>query len=385
MKTKVSLVVSDLSGGGAIRAFLLGQVLNKLNYQVEVVGLLFGKELYAIPPANTSIISIDGKKYPEFFLTAQKVLNKLDGDIIYAVKPKPTSFGLSLIKKFSSSRPLILDMDDWELSWYGGDDWKYRPNPKQLYRDIFKKDGALRFPDHPFYLKWMESLVNRANAITIDTQFLQERFGGVYVPNGKDTTMFDPHKYDSDESRKRYGLSEYRVLMFPGAPRPHKGVEDVLIALDQLNQPDLRLVIVGGSPYDDYDDRLIQKWGHWIIKLPKCPVETMPDVVAAAHIVVVPQRDNLTARAQFPLKLTDGMAMAKPVLSTQVGDIPEILGNTGYLVEPAKPEQIAEQINLIFQDLDLANERGKKSRERCIEKYSIEAMASTLELLIAQL
>ncbi len=385
MKTKVSLVVSDLSGGGAIRAFLLGQVLNKLNYQVEVVGLLFGKELYAIPPANTSIVSIDGKKYPEFFIAAQKVLNKLDGDIIYAVKPKPTSFGLSLIKKFSSSRPLILDMDDWELSWYGGDDWKYRPSPKQLYRDIFKKDGALRFPDHPFYLKWMESLVNRANAITIDTQFLQERFGGVYVPNGKDTAMFDPHKYDSDESRKRYGLSEYRVLMFPGAPRPHKGVEDVLIALDQLNQPDLRLVIVGGSPYDDYDDRLIQKWGHWIIKLPKCPVETMPDVVAAAHVVVVPQRDNLTARAQFPLKLTDGMAMAKPILSTRVGDIPEILGNTGYLVEPAKPEQIAEQINLIFQDLDLANERGKKSRERCVEKYSVEAMASTLELLIAQL
>ncbi|WGV27334.1 glycosyltransferase family 4 protein [Halotia branconii] len=385
MKTKVSLVVSDLSGGGAIRAFLLGQVLNKLNYQVEIVGLLFGKELYAIPPANISVISINGKKYPEFFLAAQKVLNKLDGDIIYAVKPKPTSFGLSLIKKFGSSRPVILDMDDWELSWYGGDDWKYRPNLKQLYRDLFKKDGALRFPDHPLYLKWMESLVNRANAITIDTQFLQERFGGVYVPNGKDTAMFDPHKYDADESRKRYGLSDYRVLMFPGAPRPHKGVEDVLIALDQLNQPDLRLVIVGGSPYDNYDDRLIQKWGHWIIKLPKCPVETMPDVVAAAHIVVVPQRDNLTARAQFPLKLTDGMAMAKPVLSTRVGDIPEILGDTGYLVEPVAPEQIAEQINLIFKNLDLANERGQKARERCLEKYSVEAMASTLELLISQL
>jgi glycosyltransferase involved in cell wall biosynthesis len=385
MKTKVSLVVSDLSGGGAIRAFLLGQVLNKLNYQVEIVGLLFGQELYVIPPANTSVVSIEGKKYPEFFLAAQKVLKKLDGDIIYAVKPKPTSFGLSLIKKFSSSRPLILDMDDWELSWYGGDKWQYRPSLKQLYRDIFKKDGALRFPDHPLYLKWMESLVNRANAITIDTQFLQERFGGVYVPNGKDTAMFDPHKYDPDESRKRYGLSEYRVLMFPGAPRPHKGVEDVLIALDQLNEPDLRLVIVGGSPYDDYDDRLIQKWGHWIIKLPKCPVETMPNVVAAAHVLVVPQRDNLTARAQFPLKLTDGMAMAKPVLSTRVGDIPEILGETGYLVEPADPEQIAKQINLIFQDLDLANERGKKARERCIEKYSVEAMASTLQLLIAQL
>jgi glycosyltransferase involved in cell wall biosynthesis len=111
----------------------------------------------------------------------------------------------------------------------------------------------------------------------------------------------------------------------------------------------------------------------------------MPDVLAAAHIVVVPQRDTLTARAQFPLKLTDGMSMAKPVLSTRVGDIPEILGETGYLVEPACPEKIAEQIQLIFQDLDLANQRGIKAREKCIEKYSIEAMASTLKSVISQL
>ncbi|MHC5724655.1 MAG: glycosyltransferase family 4 protein, partial [Nostoc sp.] len=330
MKGKVSLVVSDLSGGGSVRAFLLAQVLKKIDYEVEIVGFLFGQELYAIPPRDIPVVAIDGKNYPEFFTSAKKLWQKLDGDIIYAVKPKPTSFGVSLLHKLASRRPLLLDMDDWELSWHGGFEWKYRPSLKQFARDIFKKNGALRFPDHPLYLQWMESLVSRADGITIDTQFLQDRFGGVYLPNGKDTTMFDPEKYNPEVSRERYGLTNYRVLMFPGAPRPHKGVEDVLIALDQLNQQDLKLVIVGGSPYDDYDQQLIEKWGRWIIKLPKCPVEVMPDVVAAAHVVVGPQRDSIIARAQFPLKLTDGMAMAKPVLSTRVGDIPEILAETGY-------------------------------------------------------
>jgi glycosyltransferase involved in cell wall biosynthesis len=384
-KLKVSLVVSDLSGGGSVRAFLLAQVLKSLNYQVEVVGFIYGKELYAIPPAGIPVVSVPGTNYPTFLGSVRQLLNKLDGDIIYAVKPKATSFGVSLLKKLSSRRPLLLDMDDWELSWHGGFDWKYQPSPKQLYRDIFKKNGALKFPDHPLYLQWMESLTSRANAITIDTQFLQDRFGGVYVPNGKDTAMFDPNKYNPEASRERYGLAQYRVLMFPGAPRPHKGVEDVLMALDKLNEPNLRLVIVGGSPYDDYDDQLIKKWGRWIIKLPKSPVEVMPEIVAAAHVVVVPQRDTLTARAQFPLKLSDGMAMAKPVLSTRVGDIPEILNETGYLVDPNSPEQIAEQIQLIFQDLESANERGQKARERCVEKYSIESMASTLESVIARL
>ncbi len=385
MKGKVSLVVSDLSGGGSVRAFLLAQVLKKISYDVEVVGFLFGQELYASPPAGIPVVSISGKNYPEFLTSAQQLLQKLDGDIIYAVKPKPTSFGISLLKKFTSSRPLLLDMDDWELSWYGGFEWKYSPGIKQLYRDIFKKNGALKFPDHPLYIQWMESLVNRANGVTIDTEFLKDRFGGAYLPNGKDTAMFNPDKYNAEISRKLYGLENYRVLMFPGAPRPHKGVEDVLMALDILNQEDLRLVIVGGNPYDDYDHQLIQKWGRWIIKLPKCSVETMPEIVAAAHVVVVPQRDTIIARAQFPLKLTDGMAMAKPILSTKVGDIPHILDETGYLVDPSCPEQIAAQIQLIFADLEQAEERGRKARERCVEKYSLKTMSSTLTEVISRL
>ncbi|BAY26887.1 group 1 glycosyl transferase [Calothrix sp. NIES-2100] len=378
IKGKVSLVVSDFAGGGTVRAFLLAQILQKIDYEVEVVGFLFGKEIYATPPSGIPINYVIGKNYPEFLLSAKKLLQKLDGDIIYAVKPKPSSFGVSLVHKLSQHRPLFLDMDDWELSWHGGFEWKYNPSLKQLYRDIFKQNGALKFPDHPLYLQWIERLVPKADVVTIDTNFLQKRFGGVYIPNGKDTAMFDPHKYNPEASRERYGLSKYRVLMFPGAPRPHKGVEDVLLALDLLNEQDLRLVIVGGSPYDDYDDQLIQKWGRWIIKLPKCPVEQMPEVVAAAHIVVVPQRDTLIAQAQFPLKLTDGMAMAKPILSTRVGDIPEILDDTGYLVDPGCPEQIAEQIQLIFEDLAAANERGIKARERCVKKYSLLTMSSTI-------
>ncbi|MGB8688674.1 MAG: glycosyltransferase family 4 protein [Microcoleus sp.] len=380
---KVSLVVSDLSGAGAIRAFLLAQALIKLNCEVEVIGFQFGKELYAIPPRDIPVYAIPGKNYPGFLMSAQKVWKKIDGDIIYAVKPKPTSFGLSLLKKLETRRPVILDIDDWELSWFGGDEWKYHPSFKQLYRDIFPKNGQLRQPDHPLYVKWMESLVNRANAVTVHTEFLKQRFGGVYLPNGKDTEMFDPAKYNSELSRQRYGLSGYRILMFPGAPRPHKGVEDVLMALEQLNEPDLKLAIVGGSPYDDYDDRLMQQWGRWIIKLPRFPVETMPEVVAAAHIVVVPQRDTLTALAQFPLKLTDGMAMAKPVLSTRVGDIPAILGGTGYLVDPNSPAQISQKIQWIFQNLTAANFQGMKARERCVEKYSIQTMAPILSDIIA--
>ncbi len=383
---KVSLVVSDLSGGGAIRAFLLGQVLRKLNYDVEVVGFQFGQELYGIPPQGIPVVSVPGQKYPRFVQSIQTLLPKIDGDIIYAVKPKPSSFGVSLLKKRLTGRPLLLDMDDWELSWHGGDEWRYQPGSlKQLYRDLFKSDGQLRYPDHPLYVKWTEPWVSLADEITIDTEFLKQRFGGVYLPNGKDTELFDPSRFDPDVSRQRYGLQGYKILMFPGAPRPHKGVEDVLMALDLLNQEDYRLVIVGGSPYDDYDDQLKQQWGRWIIQLPRSSVEAMPGIVAAAHVVVVPQRDTLTAKAQFPLKLTDGMAMAKPVLSTRVGDIPEILGEAGYIVDPDSPEQIAQTLVSIFDHFEVAQAKGLQARQSCVANYSVETMAGILEEVIRKL
>jgi glycosyltransferase involved in cell wall biosynthesis len=387
----ISIVVGDLSTrgagrwGGAVRPFLLAQALQKLGCRVKLVGFCGGEAAIA-STSELPVVAIQGGSYPGFMRSVQQLLPHIDGDLIYAYKPKPSSFGVALLKQWRLppagqkplSRPVILDIDDWELSWHGGDDWHYRPTVKQLARDVLKSDGALRNPDHPLYLKWVEQQIQRADAVTVHTQFLQHRFGGTYVPNGKDINLFNPAGYDPIALKQKYGLTDYRVLMFPGAPRPYKGVEDVLIALDRLNQPDVRLVIVGGSPYDDYDRQLGEQWGRWMIQLPKIPHSQMPEVIAVADVIVVPQRDTPAAQAQFPLKLTDGMAMAKPILATRVGDIPNILGETGYLVDPEAPEQLAQQIQWILSHPEAAALRGQQARSRCVEQCSIETMSTNL-------
>lgn len=380
---KISILVSDLSSSGAgrwsgaVRPFLLAKALKQAGYTAEIVG--FSDEpdtTLASPDFAIKVIPLGSGIH--LWQSAQAMLRALSGDLIYAYKLKPGSFGLALLHRQCHHKPVFLDIDDWEMSWHGGDNWQYRPSVRQLLRDTLKPGGALRNPEHPLYLNWAESWVHHADHITTHNQFLQSRFGGTYLPNGKDTQLFDPLRYDAEACRAALGLAGYRVLMFPGAPRPYKGVEDVLMALDMLDQPDLRLVIVGGSPYDDYDQYLHQHWGRWLIQLPKAQYEEMPKHVAAAHIVVVPQRDEPAAKAQFPLKLTDGMAMAKPVLATRVGDLPNILGDTGYLVEPGEGGAIADQINTIFANPAAADCKGKKARERCKKHFSIEAMAEIL-------
>ena len=387
---KVSILVSDLSTkgvgrwGGGVRTFLLAQALERLGYRIQLVGSVFG-ELGALPSqADWEVVTVPGRSYPGFVRSIAQLWPQITGDIIYAQKLKPTSYGIGLLKAAIGRRPLVLDIDDWELSWHGGDAYRYRPRPRQLLRDLLGRQGALRQPDHPVYLQAIERWVDRATAITTNTLALQKRFGGLWIPSGKDTALFDPNRFDPVAERDRQGWHDYKILMFPGAPRPYKGVEDLLVALDLLDDPQIRLAIIGGSPYDDYDRQLQARWGRWLMYLPKQLPSEMPAIVAAAHAIIVPQRDTPETRAQFPLKLTDGMAMAKPVIATRVGDIPQLLDRAGFLVDSSQPQQLAAAIREVLDNPDRAEAIGRLARQRCVERYSLEAMAAGLAPLFEQ-
>ncbi len=212
--TKVSVLAPDLSGGGGTRVYLIAKVLQKLGYDVTVYGFLFGDEIYPQPPEYLPVSYLEGCDFPQMISSGLNLLKAIDGDILYAIKPRPTSFGMGVIKTLINKKPLLLDIDDWEMSWFGGDDWQYKPSLKQLARDLLKSDGSLRNPQYPLYLQWSEKLISQANAITVNNKFLEYRYGGTYLPNAKDTELFNPDKFNADECRAKYGLSDYKVLMF---------------------------------------------------------------------------------------------------------------------------------------------------------------------------
>ncbi len=384
---KVCVLSHDLAGGGGhIRAYLLGEALARLGCHVRIIGfLVFGDRVFAQPPEGLELVSFPGRNYPQFLIPAAQALSRLDADVVYAVKARSSTFGLALVNRLLRRVPVILDIDDWDMALAGGVQRRYRPRPKQFIKDLLWTKYGLRYPHHLVYIRQLEKLIPLADQITVNNRFLESRFGGTYVPSGKDTALFDPARFEADECRAKLGLSAYRVLMFPGSPRPQKGLEDLLAALELINEPDIRLVIVGGGKYDDYDSELARRWGRWIINLPPVAVSSMPEIVAAAHVVVVPSSDTEISRAQFPLKLTDGMSMAKPVLATTVGDIPEILADCGYLVPPGSPERLGQAIKHILSDPAEAAATGARARERCLKYYTIEAMSQALSGVLGKL
>lgn len=97
-----------------------------------------------------------------------------------------------------------------------------------------------------------------------------------------------------------------------------------------------------------------------------------------ADVVVIQQRENLATIGQTPAKVFNAMAMVKPIIPTEVSALPDILKGCGWTVEPENPEQLAEKIQYVLNDPEEAEKIGNKSKKKCTEKYSWDAMGKVL-------
>jgi glycosyltransferase involved in cell wall biosynthesis len=374
MERSVSVLVPSLCRGGMTRAYTIAGALAHAGVGVEIVGSLpRGASIYPEPAPGTTIHRV--AEFP-FTGRAMATSRAATGGILYAIKPRATSFGIALLCR--RGRPVVVDIDDFEAGFASE-----RRSRGSFVGRVHKTLRRARNLDHPGYTRWMERWLARADAITANTRFLAERYGATYLPSARDTAQFDPARFDADQCRRDLGLADFRVVMFPGTPRAHKGVEDAAAALDRLGWSDARLVLVGGREAgDDVADDLVRRYPKWVVRLGKFGVADMPRVVAAAHVVIVPQRDTAVARAQFPMKLTDAMAMAKPIVATRVGDIPEALDGAAWLVPPSSPDAIAGALAEIFADPGEAARRGHLARQCCEERFSFSAAGRILADLI---
>lgn len=99
------------------------------------------------------------------------------------------------------------------------------------------------------------------------------------------------------------------------------------------------------------------------------PHSLMPAYLADADIAVLPSL--IEATSLFAL---EAMAMAKPVVATNVGGLPEILGNAALLVEPMNERELGGAIIQLLRDKEGRDEMGKNGR-RLAEKHSWKTIA----------
>ncbi len=90
---------------------------------------------------------------------------------------------------------------------------------------------------------------------------------------------------------------------------------------------------------------------------------------AAADVVALP-----TFADSFPLAVIEAMALGKPVIASNVGGIPEQLGDTGVLIEPGDAEALATAIIDLYDDPVRRAELGRAAAARAEVLWDVRRM-----------
>ncbi len=61
-----------------------------------------------------------------------------------------------------------------------------------------------------------------------------------------------------------------------------------------------------------------------------------------------------------------------------MSDMPEILKDCGFVVEPDNPAELMKKIEFVLNYPEEAKEIGRKAREKCIQDYSIRVIRERL-------
>ena len=243
---------------------------------------------------------------------------RIEGDVLLVSKPRLPSLELAILAKIGKNRPIVLDIDDHELSFV--------QNRLPLSLEELKVRSAALDVDVPYGTAWTrysESLIPYVDRITVSNEELRKKYGGLVLPHIRDEHDFNPALYPRDAIRRELGFApEDKVVLFAGTPRMHKGLSQLLAALRELDQPTYKLLVVG-SPSDRTVGNLLRRVDPGRVTLVShVAFCDLPGYLCAADLVTLLQDEGAPASAfQMPAKFTDALAMGVPVLASNVSPL----------------------------------------------------------------
>jgi glycosyltransferase involved in cell wall biosynthesis len=384
---KITLLTFDLSSNSLGRVYILLKALED-KYDIEVVGFMSGKNIWE-PLRNEKSISYKFIRFNRGRVSVMKIkelYNKVDGDVIYLAKPIFHSFAIALFQKIFRKKPLIIDIDDWQFGFFLD---SYKRNYKKLTsKIIFILKEPLRFFKNPnesfLWFIIIERMTRFADQVTVANNLLKRKFGGIVVCHGRDAAMLDPTKFNRRVLTQKYGLNgKGKIVMFFGTIRRHKGLDVLIKGVNMIKNIKIILVIAGVDHKKRYCKDLIsygkKELGEKLKIFGMQTFEKVPEFISIADVIVIPQQYSYSSIYQTPAKLFDAMAMAKPIIATNVSDLPEILKGCGWIIETENPQQLADSVMYILNHKEKAEKVGLKAREKFLKEYSFHIMERKLK------
>ena len=194
------------------------------------------------------------------------------------------------------------------------------------------------------------------------------------------TELPEPVPEESIRSLKtELGLNvDDQIIGQVGRLHEQKGPDHLLTSFKTLHEkfPRLHLLMVGHGELaeqlrDQADSLGINDRVHWL-GLRK----DVPRVMSALDVLVLSSRYEGT-----PLTLVEAMALSRPIVSTTVGGIPDLLdhGECGVLVPPETPDAFAEAVASLLEDPERRKQLGDAAKNKVMTTYDHDILAGVLE------
>ncbi len=200
------------------------------------------------------------------------------------------------------------------------------------------------------------------------------------APDGVDLADFDNLPDNQNELRLELKLPlDKKIILYSGHLYDWKGALIFAESAKFFSENSLA-VFLGGT--DDDIKSFKTKYGNYgnILILGRVEKSQVAKYLKAADILVLPNSAKLEISARYtsPLKLFEYMASGKPIVSSNLPAIREILSeNSALLVEPDSAKDLADGIFKLLSD-DIISHHLSKQALLGVQKYSWEKRADNI-------
>jgi glycosyltransferase involved in cell wall biosynthesis len=168
-------------------------------------------------------------------------------------------------------------------------------------------------------------------------------------------------------------------LLYVGVVNERKNLMVLLEAMSALQAAGMhyRLTVVGGADQDPaYYEQVTAfakeqlpgavEFAGWRSQ------KELPLLLAAHDIMVLPSRQET-----LPMSVAEAMAAGKVVIASRVGALPEMIepGQTGFLFDPAKPEELVDILKRIYNDTSVQSAVSARARAIARERFDARQIA----------
>jgi glycosyltransferase involved in cell wall biosynthesis len=194
------------------------------------------------------------------------------------------------------------------------------------------------------------------------------RGGATIVPLGVDTELFRPGP--PTEPRPF-------TVGFVGRLERHKGIDDLIRAAETLN---CRLLVVGdGSLRGEVEQAAARRPGDVVLE-DWADHAQLPSLLTRMDVLALPSKEliqrnvvpwiGIPLREQFGRVLVEAMACAIPVVGSDTGDIPHVIGPAGRIFPAGDAAALADCLARLRARPEHARLLGAVGRERAEAEFS---------------